>query len=61
MRVFRIVATRDNITFTRDIKAVDFQDARNKFLVSENKCIDNSFPYYYPDLKIDNIFRRYCI
>ena len=59
MRIYRISATKGNISFTQSIKADSYVHARAKFNIENNKY--TSFSYLYPEDKvfIDKITRRY--
>lgn len=58
MRIYRIGAKEENVTFVKRIKADSCQDAKNKFKNEINKN-NMSFPYIYPEGEIDVISRLF--
>lgn len=56
MQVYRISATKGNISFTQTIKADSYLHAKNKFMLNNRKYV---FPDVQPELIINSITRRY--
>ena len=58
MKIYRINATQGSISFSQNIKALSYDDAKNKFKLQNSKSA-SFYPYAFPDLEINKITKRY--